>query len=187
MHRIIERVGPCKMTYYTPEFQNLARSIVYQQLNGSAAATIFGRLRMAAKQDPLTPESVLRLRATTLRKAGLSAQKASYIRDLAQKTLSREVDFLKLPSMADDEVIQHLTRVKGIGVWTVQMLLMFGLQREDVLPTADFGIRKSMMNAFELEEMPKPAEMEQIAQPWQPYRTVACWYLWRFLDSKAGF
>ena len=186
MNGIIAKVGPCRMSYRSADFHSLARSIVFQQLNGAAASTIFGRLTSAAKQDPLTPQSVLKLRATTLRKIGLSQQKASYIRDLAQRTLSGEVDFALLPGLPDAEVIAHLTQVKGVGVWTAQMLLIFALERPDILPTADFGIRKAMQVAYELADLPKPAEMEAIAKPWQPYRSVACWYLWRFLDGPAN-
>ena len=120
-----------------------------------------------------------------LRAAGLSAQKASYVRDLAARTRSGEVNFSTLSELDDAGVIEHLTQVKGVGVWTAQMILMFALRRTDVLPTADYGIRAAMKRAYNLAELPKPAQMESIAEPWRPYRSIACWYLWRYLDGPA--
>lgn len=183
---IIERVGPCKIVYGEPIFQTLVRSIVYQQLNGKAALTIFNRLAAAAKDNPLTPESILRLRPARMRAAGLSQQKMSYIRDLARMTRSGEVDFDRCPTLQDTEVIEHLTRVKGIGVWTVHMFLIFALRRPDVLPTGDLGVRAAMKKAYGLADLPKPDEMTQIAQAWKPYSSVACWYLWRSLDGPGA-
>jgi DNA-3-methyladenine glycosylase II len=183
---IIGRVGPCRMAQNTADFHSLARSIVYQQLHGKAAATIFGRVVAAAMCDPLTPEAVLAVSVADLRAAGLSQQKLSYIRDLAQKTQDRVVDFTRLPELSDAEAIAHLTQVKGIGVWTVQMLLMFALNRPDVLPVADLGIRNAMRRAYGLDAAPNAKEMEAIAAKWRPYRTVACWYLWRSLDGPAA-
>ena len=185
MAGIISKVGPCRMTFREADFHSLARSIVFQQLNGKAAGTIFDRLTAAAKADPLTPEAVLKVRLPKLRAAGLSAQKASYIRDLAARTRAGEVDFLKLPSLDDDGVVEHLTQVKGVGPWTAQMILIFALKRGDVLPTADYGIRAAMKRAYSLDDLPKAAQMETIAAPWRPYRSIACWYLWRSLDGPA--
>jgi len=153
-------------------------------LNGNAAATIFGRLHAAAKADPLTPESILRLRPARMRKLGLSGQKMKYIRELARMTRDGEVNFEQCTSLENDAVVEHLTRVKGVGVWTVHMFLMFALRRHDVLPTGDYGIRMAMKKAYGLEDLPKPAEMEKIAAPWRPYSSVACWYLWRSLDAQ---
>ena len=178
---IIDRVGPFEMLHADPTFESLARSIVFQQLNGQAASTIFARLQQRAG-SPLTPQGILRLRSATLRKVGLSQQKASYIRDLAQRTAAGELDFAQLPSLPDADVIALLTQIKGVGVWTAQMFLMFSLERPDILPTLDFGIRSAMMKHYRLRKFPKPPRMEQIARPWRPYRTVACWYLWRSLD-----
>lgn len=185
MRSIIERVGPYKIVYREPEFQTLVRSIVYQQLHGKAAATIFGRLAAAAKVDPITPESILKLRPARLRALGLSKQKMIYIRDLARLTREGEIEFHRLPDLDDQAVIEHLTRVKGVGVWTVHMFLMFALQRHDVLPTGDLGVRMAVKKAYGLAEMPKPAEMEKIAASWKPYSSVASWYLWRSLDGDA--
>lgn len=181
---IIERAGPYKMQYREPIFQTLVRSIVYQQLNGKAASTIYGRLAEAAKADPLTPESILKLRPAKMRTLGLSKQKLTYIRELARFTKSGEIDFDLYPTLEDAEIIKHLTRVKGVGVWTVHMFLMFALRRPNVLPTGDFGVRAAMKKAYNLTEMPKPEEMELIAAAWQPYCSVASWYMWRSLEIK---
>jgi len=186
MAGIIERVGSCKLQYREPVFQTLVRSIVYQQLHGKAALTIFNRLMEAAKADPLTPESILRLRPARMRAAGLSQQKLSYIRDLARRTRDGEVDFDRCLTLEDDQVIEHLTRVKGIGVWTVHMFLIFALRRPDVLPTGDLGVRAAMKKAYGMAELPKPDEMARIAAPWRPYASIACWYLWRSLENQGA-
>jgi len=183
---IIDRVGPYKIDYREPIFQTLVRSIVFQQLNGKAASTIFNRLAAAANADPLTPESILRLRPARMRTLGLSKQKTTYIRELARFTKSGEINFDLYPTLEDTHVIEQLTRVKGVGVWTVHMFLMFALRRPDVLPTGDFGVRAAMKKAYNLPEMPKPAEMERIAAAWRPYCSVATWYLWRSLDDKGA-
>jgi DNA-3-methyladenine glycosylase II len=183
---IIDRVGPYAIEYREPIFQTLVRSIVYQQLNGKAALTIFNRLAEAAKADPLTPESILRLRPARMRSLGLSKQKLTYIRELARFTKSGEIDFDLYPTLEDKHVIEHLTRVKGVGVWTAHMFLMFALRRPDVLPTGDFGVRAAMKKAYNLPEMPTPAEMERIAQSWRPYSSVATWYLWRSLENQGA-
>lgn len=182
---IIDRAGPYKIAYSEPVFHTLVRSIVNQQLNGKAAQTIFGRLLEAAKADPLTPDSILRLRPAKMRAVGLSKQKLTYIRELARLTRRGEVDFELCVKLEDAAVIEHLTRVKGVGVWTVHMFLIFALRRHDVLPTGDFGVRAAMKKAYGLAEMPKPAEMERIAAAWRPYCSVASWYLWRSLDIQA--
>jgi DNA-3-methyladenine glycosylase II len=181
---IIDRAGAYKINYKEPGFETLVRSIVSQQLNGRAAETIFARLHAATKADPMTPESILKLRPPKMRSLGLSGQKMKYIRELARMTRDGEVNFELCVTLDDGAVVEHLTRVKGVGVWTVHMFLMFALRRHDVLPTGDFGIRMAMKKAYGLEEMPKPAEMEKIAAPWRPYSSVACWYLWRSLENK---
>jgi DNA-3-methyladenine glycosylase II len=186
MASIIERVGPFKIEYREPVFQTLVRSIVYQQLHGKAASTIFGRLMAAAKTDPLTPESILRLRPSRMRALGLSGQKMTYIRELARLTRDGEVDFERCATLEDLAVIEHLTRVKGIGVWTVHMFLIFALRRPDVLPTGDLGVRAAIKKAYGLADLPKPEEMERIAASWRPYCSIASWYLWRSLDNAAA-
>jgi DNA-3-methyladenine glycosylase II len=208
MRALIERVGPCRMEFGEPTFHSLAESIVYQQLNGKAAATIFKRFT-ALTGDPVRPEGILKFSAAQLRAVGLSKQKSSYLFDMAERAQRGELDFSKLTEMTDDEVIAHLTQVKGVGVWTAHMFLMFTLQRANVLPTGDFGIRMAMhkhyldraakrnngiaktKNKNTIAKTPKrkitlptPAQMEKIAKRWEPYRSIACWYLWRSLDTK---
>jgi DNA-3-methyladenine glycosylase II len=183
---IIDRVGAFKLEYREPTFQTLVRSIVYQQLSGKAALTIFNRLAAAAKADPLTPESILKLRPAKMRALGLSAQKLGYIRELARMTKKGEVDFESCATLEDAAVVEHLTRVKGVGVWTVHMFLIFALRRPNVLPTGDLGVRAAMKRAYGLEELPKPAEMERLAAAWHPYCSIATWYLWRSLENQGA-
>jgi len=183
LRAIIERVGPFRMEFGPPEFHSLAESILYQQLNGKAAATIFQRFTGLAG-DPLTPEGILKLTDEELRSVGLSKQKSAYLRDLSEKTAAGLLDFARLVDLPDQEVIQHLTQVKGVGVWTAQMFLMFTLKRPDVLPTGDYGVQAAMKKHYRKRKMPKPHIMEKIAKPWAPYRSVACWYLWKSLDIK---
>jgi DNA-3-methyladenine glycosylase II len=203
MRAIIERIGPCRMQFGPPEFHSLAEAIVYQQLNGKAAETIFRRFAALAG-EPLTPEGILKLSDEQMRGAGLSKQKLSYLKDLSAKTDAGLVDFARLQDLPDAEVIEHLTQVKGIGVWTAQMFLMFSLKRENILPTGDFGVRMAMhKNYLDVQlakagkkaaagkkarkrkiKLPGPEQMEKIAKCWEPYRSVACWYLWKSLDTK---
>jgi DNA-3-methyladenine glycosylase II len=183
---IIERVGPYKIQYRDPSFQTLVRSIVYQQLSGKAASTIFNRLVDAAKVDPLTPEAILRLRPARMRSLGLSKQKLTYIRELARMTRDGKIDFGRYPALEDAAIIEQLTEVKGVGVWTVHMFLIFALRRHDVLPTGDLGVRVAMKKAYGLPDLPKPAEMERIAAAWKPYSSVASWYLWRSLENQGA-
>lgn len=180
---IIENIGPYRITYDEPAFASLAEAIVYQQLHGKAAATIFKRLTDLAGL-PLTPERILKLSEEQMRAAGLSKQKLSYLRDLATKAQSGEVQFAHLPDLPDEEVIKQLTKIKGIGVWTAHMFLMFSLRRANVLPTGDLGIQVAIRKHYRKRKLPKPSQMEKIAKCWEPYRSVACWYLWRSLDIK---
>ncbi|MBI3209914.1 MAG: DNA-3-methyladenine glycosylase 2 family protein [Candidatus Solibacter usitatus] len=182
---IIRGIGAYSMEQRDPVFATLVRSIVFQQVSTAVARIIYGRVEKSMPSG-VTPEAVLRKRATTLRKLGLSQQKPEYIRDLARHTKSGTVDFAALSNLSDEQVIETLTQVKGIGVWTAQMFLMFALARPNVLPTGDFGIRKAMQIAYKLNELPKPQVMEEIAKPWRPYCSVASWYLWRSLDGIAG-
>jgi len=181
---IIQKAGPYRAKYMEPVFQTLVRSIVYQQLSGKAAMTIFNRLAEAARVAPLTPESILKMRPQKMRTLGLSKQKTIYIRELAKLTRDGDIQFERLPEMEDDAIIETLTRVKGVGVWTVQMFLMFALQRPNVLPVGDLGVRAAMKKAYGLAELPKPQEMESIAAAWHPYRSIASWYMWRSLENQ---
>jgi len=180
---IIERVGPCRIEYGPAEFCSLAEAIVYQQLNGKAAVTIFNRFAELAGK-PLTPEGILRLSDEQLRSVGLSKQKSAYLKDLSAKTAAGLLDFARLPEMADEEVIEKLTQVKGIGVWTAHMFLIFALRRPNVLPTGDYGVQMAVKKHYRKRKLPKPKDMEKIARAWEPYRSVACWYMWRSLDIK---
>jgi DNA-3-methyladenine glycosylase II len=183
MRAIIERVGPYRMEFGEPTFHSLAESILYQQLNGKAAATILKRFTEAAG-DPLTPEGILKLSSEQMRAVGLSKQKSSYLVDLAQKTQSGLLNFEKLLDMQEVDVIEHLTQVKGVGVWTAHMFLMFTMRRPDVLPTGDYGIQMAIKKYYRKRKLPKPKDMEKIAKAWSPYRSIACWYLWRSMDIK---
>jgi DNA-3-methyladenine glycosylase II len=182
---IIERVGEYRIEFRDPGFQTLVRSIVYQQLSGKAAYTILKRLLEAVPGGHLTPEAILALTAAEMRALGLSGQKTAYIRDLAERTRSGELNFATFPEMPDDDVIEHLTRVKGVGVWTAHMFLIFALQRPNVLPTGDLGVRSAIRKAYRLRDLPKPVRIEKIAKRWHPYCSIATWYLWRSLDGGA--
>jgi DNA-3-methyladenine glycosylase II len=185
------------MQFGPPEFHSLAEAIVYQQLNGKAAETIFRRFAALAG-EPLTPEGIVKLSDEQMRGAGLSKQKSAYLKDLAAKTSSGLLDFARLPQLPDVEVVEHLTQVKGIGVWTAQMFLMFSLKRENVLPTGDYGVRMAIYKHYldvrhvkaakkvrkRKIKLPTPEQMEKIAKCWEPYRSVACWYLWRSMDTR---
>ncbi len=183
LRAIIERVGPCRMEYGLPEFCSLAEAIVYQQLNGKAAVTIFNRFAALAG-EPLTPQGILKLSDEQLRSVGLSKQKSAYLKDLAAKTASGLLDFTRLHELTDEDVIQHLTQVKGVGVWTAHMFLIFSLRRPNVLPTGDYGVQVAIRKHYKKRKLPKPKDMEKIAKAWEPYRSVACWYMWRSLDIK---
>jgi DNA-3-methyladenine glycosylase II len=183
---IIDRIGPYRMQYRDPNFHSLVRSIVSQQLSGKAALTIFNRLIAAAKADPLTPESILKLRPARIRALGLSKQKLTYIRELARMTRDGQVSFDRVHALEDPAIIEHFTQVKGVGVWTAQMFLIFALRRLDVLPTGDLWVRAAIKKAYNLAELPTPAEMEKIAASWRPYCSVASWYLWRSLENQGA-
>jgi DNA-3-methyladenine glycosylase II len=179
---IIQRVGAYRIEFREPGFQTLVRSIVYQQLSGRVAQVIFGRLAAAAGGAALTPENILALRPAKMRKLGLSKQKTAYIRDLARLTRDGAVDFAALPALPDADVIERLTKVKGVGVWTAHMFLIFALRRTNVLPIGDLGVRAAIQKAYGLAALPTPPEIEALAERWHPYCTVAAWYLWRSLE-----
>ena len=185
MRTIIDQVGAYQIQFRDPDFETLVKSIVYQQLSGRVAGVIFGRVTDAAG-GRLTPEGILKLRPVRMRTLGLSGQKTAYIRDLARHTRDGRLAFEELARLPDEAVIERLTEVKGIGVWTAHMFLIFALRRPNVLPTGDLGIRNAIRKAYGLLELPKPAEMETLSEPWRPYRTVASWYLWRSLEPDAN-
>lgn len=175
--------------YPQPEFQHgrdpfeaLCRAIVGQQLSVKAAATIYTRFRALYKE--LTPKAVSKTTLEKFRSVGLSKQKASYVIDLAQKFLDGLVDPKHFNEMTDEAIREHLVAVKGIGRWTADMFLMFTLHRSDVLPTGDLGIQKAIQKIYKLKKLPTHEQMEKLTEPWRPYRTVACRYLWQSLDNE---
>jgi 3-methyladenine DNA glycosylase/8-oxoguanine DNA glycosylase len=193
---VIARVGPCGLgiprseAHYSSRayFESLAAAIVGQQLSAKAAATIFSRVR-ALGPDPSvfpSPAELLAIPEPTLRAAGLSAAKATSVRDLAGRVVRGELHLDSLEAMDDDAVIEELCMVKGIGRWTAEMFLMFRLGRLDVLPVADLGIQKGIQRLFNCRKRPSPDRMRVLTRAWRPYRSVACWYLWRLpeLDAK---
>jgi DNA-3-methyladenine glycosylase II len=181
---IIEAVGPFCLVRREPSFETLVRSIVSQQVSTKAAASVFAKLRAAAGPR-FTARAVLRLTSDELRACGLSGQKASYISDLAEKVASRQINFKKLTRQTDEEIIETLTKVRGIGVWTVQMFLIFALERPNIFPVADLGVRNAIVRAYNLEEKAKAVDLMQISERWHPYCSIAAWYLWRSLDGAA--
>jgi DNA-3-methyladenine glycosylase II len=165
-------------------YGSLVRSIVGQQVSTQSAAAIYRRLTDHYGGRAPTPEEVLAAEPQTLRAmAGLSQAKLSYLRSLAQHVVDGSLELERLDRLSDDEVMAELLAVQGIGPWTAQTFLMFHLERPDVLPTGDLGIRRAMMIEYRLPELPQPAEMEQLAEPWRPHRTLACRYLWRSLHA----
>ena len=185
MAKIIERVGKCELTLLQPNFETLARSITFQQLHGKAASTIFARVQKVVGRS-FTATAFLRADEKTLRACGLSRQKLASLIDLAEHVVSRKVNFKNLRDLDNDAVVKSLTQVRGVGEWTAQIFLMFALNRPNVLPIGDFGVRNAVRQAYGLKEMPKPAELQKIAEPWHPYCTIASWYLWRSLDGSAN-
>jgi DNA-3-methyladenine glycosylase II len=165
-------------------YHALVRTIIYQQLSGKAAGTIKQRfLDLYPNVKHPKPEDVLATSDHKFRTVGLSLQKVSYIKDLSQKFSEGYISTRKLNKITDDEVREHLLKVKGIGNWTVDMFMMFTLYRPDILPTGDLGIQKGFQRIFKLKKLPEPKKMITLAQPWQPYRTIASWYLWRTIDG----
>jgi DNA-3-methyladenine glycosylase II len=170
----------------TPEmgpFPALCRTITGQQISTKAAATIHGRFASLMPHG-VTPEAALALTDDPLRGAGLSRQKTVYIRDLAAKVQSGELSAHSFHELSDEDVIDAIVKVKGLGRWSAEMYLMFRLHRPDVLPVDDLGIMTAMQRLYKLRKRPKPDRMRKIAEAWRPYRTVACWYLWRSLENE---
>ena len=183
---LIGRVGPFTVRpgKLARPFDALAESIAYQQLSGKAAATIFGRVRaLYPRRKWFSPELILATSDGIFRSAGLSRAKTASLKDLAAKTLDGTVpSSAALARMSDEEIISRLTTVRGIGRWTVEMLLLFDLGRLDVWPVDDYGVRKGYAKTFRKKELPKPKDLLLIGEKWRPYRSVAAWYFWRALD-----
>ncbi len=178
---MIAQLGPCTLRHNPDGFSVLARSIIAQQISAKAATSISARLTESLGR--LTAERVAKASEKVLRSAGLSAGKTRALFDLAAKVLSGAVPLRKLPKMPDNEVIAHLLPVHGIGPWTAEMFLIFCLGRLDVLPVADLGLRAGVQRQFGLRDMPDKHRLTTLAEPWQPFRTVATWYFWRSLGN----
>ncbi len=186
--RLIRKVGPCglKARKRCSPFQALVQSVAHQQLNGTAANTILGRvMALYPRRKFPTPDDVLATPDEKLRGAGLSRAKVASIKDIAAKTVEGVVPPARtIAKMPDAEILERLTTIRGVGPWTVEMLLIFKLGRLDVLPATDFGVRKGFALIFMRDELPKPAELLEYGERWRPYRSIASWYLWRGLDGE---
>lgn len=185
--RVIKQVGPCPLAPRrgVAPWQALVRSVAYQQLNGTAAATIFNRfLALFPGRKFPTPEQIGATPDECLRSAGLSRAKVAAIKDIAAHAYRGEIpDRRGMAKLADAEIIEKLTVIRGVGPWTVEMLLMFTLGRPDVLPVTDFGVRSGFAVVYGLAELPEPKVLLAHGERWRPYRTVAAWYLWRAADQ----
>ena len=184
MADVIARVGRCTLEPRTEwtHFDALVRSIVYQQLSGKAAATIHGRVLTLIGDGAETPKRIVATTHEAFRAAGLSNQKANYVRNLAEHVLDGSLPVDTLHELSDDEIIAALTQVKGIGKWSAQMFLMFRLGRPDVLPELDLGIQKGIQKAYRMRKLPTPQQVLKRGAKWAPYRTIGSWYMWRILE-----
>jgi DNA-3-methyladenine glycosylase II len=180
LKQLMARIGPCRLKPDAGDpFALLVRSIVSQMISTKAAAAVLARVREAMGEKGLTPGGVQALSETDLRAAGLSGAKVRSLRTLADRAASGELPLDRLEKLTDEEIASHLLPVPGIGTWTVEMFLIFGLGRLDVLPVGDLGVRAGARDLYGLEKLPTAAELSALAEPWRPYRTVASWYLWR--------
>ena len=185
MQVLINKFGRPDFNQGQDYFQSLLRSIVFQQLSGKAAQTIYERLvSLIPKNSNLCPNEVLKLDKDEMRKAGLSFQKINYVRNLADYFENNSLQKNNVEKMTEEEISKELIQIKGIGQWTVDMFLMFTLNRTDILPYKDLGIQKGIMKILNMKNLPSKNEMEICSRKWKPYRTIACWYLWRIADEK---
>ena len=182
---IIKSVGACEIRLRKDPFQSLVEAIIYQQLAGGAADAIYGRFVKIYGRFP-RPLKLLATKDSKLRAAGLSGRKIEYLKDLASRVSDGRLKLGRLPEMPDEEVVEQLVQVKGIGRWTAEMFLIFCLGRPDVLPVGDLGLRKAMRKAYSLAELPSPENMRDIAQPWKPFCSIATWYMWKSLEKFKG-
>jgi 3-methyladenine DNA glycosylase/8-oxoguanine DNA glycosylase len=182
MRGIVRQVGPFTLEARGAPYQSLMRALLYQQLAGPAAAAIERRfLALYGGRTP-RPEELLATPEADLKGAGLSRQKLGYLQSLAEHAINGGLSLRSLARASEEDVIERVRAIKGVGRWTADMLLMFCLGRPDVLPVGDLGVRRMMMEAYGLASLPDPATMERIAEPWRPYRSAGTWYLWRFGD-----
>jgi DNA-3-methyladenine glycosylase II len=178
LKRIIAQVGPCTLQPNGDHFGLLARSIISQQISTRAALAIHGRV-CAAVGKPIRASAIVKASDETLRSAGLSAAKVLSLRDLAQRCVDRQLRLKLLTDLDDEAVIEQLIPVRGIGRWTAEMFLIFGLGRLDVLPVADFGLRNGIRREHDLPELPNKAQLTELTAAWSPYRSIGTWYIWR--------
>ena len=185
---MIREYGPCGLAaaQRSDHFSALVRAIVFQQLSTKAASTIYSRMVALLANGELTPEALAALSDEQLRSAGISRQKGGYLRDLCDKVTAGVVPLDELERMADEQVIEALTKIKGIGRWSAEMFLMFRLHRPDVLPVGDLGIMNAVMKVYRMRKKPTPERLRRLGEAWRPYRSVASWYLWRSLGSAPG-
>ena len=184
MGKLIDKFGPPNFNLMNNYYESLVRSIIYQQLSGKAASIIYKRfLDLFVFDIYPKPKDVLAVSIETLRSSGLSYQKVNYIRDLSEKWQDETINLTDIDSMTDEEISSELIKVKGIGQWTADMFLMFTLGRPDVFPFGDLGIQKGVMIITNMNRLPTQKEMERKTKKWQPYRTVAAWYLWKLVDG----
>ena len=184
MEKLIDKFGPPNFNLMNNYYESLIRSIVYQQLSGKAASIIYERfLDLFVFDIYPDPKDILAVSIETLRSSGLSYQKVNYIRDLSEKWQDGTMNLTDIDSMTDEEISSELIKVKGIGQWTADMFLMFTLGRPDVFPFGDLGIQKGVMILTNMNRLPTQKEMERKTKKWQPYRTVAAWYLWKLVDG----
>jgi DNA-3-methyladenine glycosylase II len=182
MGDVIRRAGPFRLKPRRDRFYSLVSSILSQQISGKAAASIRARLEDYVAPGKISAETLGRMKPQQLRGIGVSPQKATYLLDLAERVQSGALKLDRLPRLADDKVIEALIQVKGIGVWTAQMFLIFSLGRMDVFPHDDLGVRAAIRNLYGLEDLPDKETSHRIAAPWRPYASVASWYCWRSLE-----
>jgi DNA-3-methyladenine glycosylase II len=183
LERIIKIVGKYSINIRNDPFQSLVESIIYQQLAGKAANAIYNRFINYYNNKQITPTLILNSPNDNLKKVGLSNRKIDYLKDLALHVYDGRINLEELPKMNDEEIINKLINVKGIGRWTSEMFLIFSLGRQDILPVTDLGVRKAIQKVYSLSELPKPNIMMEIAKPWRPYRSIATWYLWKSLSN----
>lgn len=186
MARLVREHGPCTLELRPEPFPMLVRSITAQQISGAAARSIMRRLEGTIKPAPITPAAVADCGEESLRRAGYSARKASYLLGLAGEVLDGSLDFGALATRPDDEIVERLIKLRGIGIWTAQMYLIFCLGRPDVLPYDDLGVRQALRNFHGLAELPRKSAAIELAAPWRPYASVASWYCWRSIDVKVA-
>ena len=184
MRNVIRRAGPFRLKPRRDRFYSLVSSILSQQISGKAAASIRARLEDYVAPEKISAEALGRIKPDQLRRIGVSSQKAAYLLDLANRVQAGELKLDRMARLSDEQVIEALVQVKGIGVWTAQMFLIFSLGRMDVFPHDDLGVRAAIRNLYGLDELPDKETSHRIATPWRPYASVASWYCWRSLEFK---